>query len=445
MWPAAVLVALAVVVWSASLASPTAQAAPSATASAARAVTAAATPAPRVKGLPARPTFDPRAFPGSSAAAVRQQAAQCVVPQKLGVVYLIDDSGSMGSNDYEKLRASAVELGMREVGAGGVVAGIRFADTASTIFGATDLATTPAPGVDAIRAPLKSLGGTGYSNAFAAAKTQLASFPATVDQKIVVLLSDGEPTDGFNAATEVPALGARIYPIGFGSADNAQLAQIAGLSGGLTQAVASDQSTQGAISRAVASARCQPVDAPETFDLAPGQSRRVPFTIPANQPSFSAIATWGKGAIDVTLVRPDGTLMAPGATNPTESLEVTASTARAAVTSPPAGVWTVVLKAKQENVRKISVAIDLLGGGNQQHPMENEPSPLGEGCTTSFTANQRVAWSRCFRAIEGGVESTEPVRIAGIDLTPVDGKPIRILSAGGRLESDNVDVSIFAR
>jgi hypothetical protein len=387
---------------------------------------------------------DPSAFPGASARAVRAQAAQCTVPQRLGVTFVIDDSGSMDSNDPDVLRANAVDLGLRELGPSGYASALRFSDTPSALFGATDLGAAPAPTADSIKAQLQSLGGTDYIEAFTAAKDQLATFPATVDQKIVVLLSDGQPTDGFDTQVDaqLKSLGVRVFPIGFGDADNGLLAEIAAKSGGISQSVVSGEQTQGAIGRAIAAARCQQVDLPETFDLAPGQTRKVSFSTPANLPSFSALATWAKGQIDVTLQRPDGSAFAPGQLRQGETLDPGATSARATATAPPAGRWTVILTAKAENAKQVSVSIDLIGGGTQDHQLEKQPDPLHAGCTTEAVIQGRVAWSRCFEPIPGGVHSTVPIRIAGIDVAPLDGHDVKLLTSG-LMKSEKAQVSLF--
>jgi hypothetical protein len=380
------------------------------------------------------------------AAAPAQAPPTCTPPTQLGIVYVLDDSGSMASTDRDKLRGVGAGLGLREQRAG-IAAAVRFASTAGPIFAPTDLATANIAALDQqIQSGLRSSGGTNFDEAFTAAQAQLAAMPATVDKKAVVFLSDGDASGAYSADLAIANAGIPIVTIGFGSRTSDDLRQIATRSGGVYQHVGSAGEVQGAMARSVAFLNCQAIDAPETVDMAPGSTRDFPFAVTAGTQAFNALATWGDGQVTARLIRPDGSVMGPGATAPNETFEEQASFVRATSAQPAAGGWKVRLVAGAQNPSSVRVSIDLIGDGGARldHPLEARPLPAGPGCETEVTATGRVAWSRCFRRITGGWQSAFPVRIGGIDVVPRRGSSISILREG-RLVARDAQLSVFSR
>ncbi len=372
----------------------------------------------------------------------RSQVPGCTVPKQLGVVFVIDDSGSMLGSDPDKLRGAAVGNGLQELGVGSVASTVRFATTASVVTAPTVLDAASIASVGAAAAAgLKSTGGTSYDAAFTAAKAQLDAMPATVDRKAVVFLSDGEPTGTFTSADAIISAGIPIYPIGFDAASGGVLSELATRSGGVVSAGGTAAQAQGAMARAVAYLRCRVVNEPETFDLPPGGSRDIPVDVPAGAQALNVLASWDKGALTVQLLRPDGSVLDGGSLRAGESYEPRPTSVRVGVATPTPGKWSVRLTAPGGNAETIQVSIDVLGDGATQHPMNRRPQPEAAGCETEVNILGRVAWSRCLRPAPGGYTSERPVRLAGIDFTPAAGKPIKLLTSG-KLESDNVTVSV---
>lgn len=76
-------------------------------------------------------------------------------------------------------------------------------------------------------------------------------------------------------------------------------------------------------------------------------------------------------------------------------------------------------------------------------PETGPPPSLGGSCQTNVRVRNRAIWSRCLRPVTGGFRSTEPIRVAGIDIAPQRGKDV-LVRADGRIISDDASVSLTA-
>ncbi len=361
--------------------------------------------------------------------------APCTPPQKLGVVFVIDDSSSMDGNDPQDLRGQGVGLGLKELGATKVAALSNFGSTAAQVFAPTELndANIPQLAQQAAARP-GGKGGTDYEKAFTEAKRQLDAMPPGVDRKGVVFLSDGEPNSAYTADKAIADAGIPIYPIGFGSADNLELQTIAQSSHGIASFASTPGEVQGAMARAIGLLSCTKVDSPEIVTIPPGGTRDVPFDVPGGTAAFRALASWGGGQVTARLVRPDGSVLGPGTAGPGEAFEETATYIRASATNPKPGRYKVRLTAAGTNPASVNVSVDLIGGGNLDHPLNSRPQPAGPGCQTEVKIYGRIAWSTCLRTTPGGYRATVPVRIAGLDFDPDSGEAIT-LSRSGELKT----------
>ena len=154
------------------------------------------------------------------------------MPKKLGMVFVVDDSGSMADNDPNALRGSATDIGIAQLPDGAVAAVSRFSDVAQTIFNPAELnPASRAASRQAVGSALESSGGTDYDEAFSEAKHQLDAMQG-VDRRAVVFLSDGEPNFSYTADQPIAAAGIPIFTLGFAEAPPAELAGIAQRSGG---------------------------------------------------------------------------------------------------------------------------------------------------------------------------------------------------------------------
>ena len=117
------------------------------------------------------------------------------IPEHVGVVFLIDDSGSMGENDRADLRYTAVRLFVSLLSGGDAVAAIRFADDSALILPESVEISRSQSKISIVES-IQPVIADGYTNVLAA--IQLAD--QTLDnglfehrKTIVILLTDGKP------------------------------------------------------------------------------------------------------------------------------------------------------------------------------------------------------------------------------------------------------------
>lgn len=354
--------------------------------------------------------------PGDAAA-----QAGCVPPAQLGIVFVIDDSGSMEDNDPDLLRATAVEIGLRGAPRGTVAATVAFSDSATVVQPPTVLTDANVADLGtAVRSGLRSYGETNYDDAFMRASDALAAMPPTVDRRAVVFISDGKPTSSYDAHLPIAAAGVPIHTIGFGSAAPQELVDISAASpGGTALSVTSVGEVQSVVGRLLAGLTCQGLLGGQVVTLAPGQETRVPFDVAPDNANLEALATWSNASVSVWLERPDLTLLAAGRTRRGETFEAGATFARATSELPDTGRWNVVLKSSSSV--PVNVVIDFLG--KKFGTPAYGPPPLDPGCTAPGATNQvsilgRSVWSPCIIPEGGGYRSRGVTRINGLDIRP---------------------------
>ncbi|MBL7162784.1 MAG: VWA domain-containing protein [Anaerolineales bacterium] len=116
-------------------------------------------------------------------------------PKNVCVIFLIDDSGSMGDNDRTDLRYTAARLFVSALGEGDAVAAIRFATSSSLILPEC-MQITDAQSKESILEALQPVSPDGYTNVLAAFRQtdQLLSQEQFGERKnVVILLTDGKP------------------------------------------------------------------------------------------------------------------------------------------------------------------------------------------------------------------------------------------------------------
>src|SRR3954454_24433190 len=107
------------------------------------------------------------AVPGGAVAGPTDPGGVCTVPKKLGMVFVIDDSGAMADNDPNALRGAATDIGIAQLPDGAVAAVSRFSDRAESIFNPAELNAASRNGSrTAVGSALESSGGTDYDAAF---------------------------------------------------------------------------------------------------------------------------------------------------------------------------------------------------------------------------------------------------------------------------------------
>jgi von Willebrand factor type A domain-containing protein len=330
-------------------------------------------------------------------------ATTCTTPSKLGVVFVTDDSGSMELSDPTHLRARAVAVGLDQLPDGSLAAETSFNEFSEELFGVTSVDASSRPTLKAAATRLYDYGNTDYEEAFLGGRAELAKM-AGADKKAIVFLSDGAPNSlAFNADEQIAATGTPIYTIGLGVAGNPEaeaiLGHIAAGSGAQYYSAESAGQLQPIFARIVAALTCGAETLSETFPLAPGASRSVPFTIEPNDGEFRALAAWSSGKVSVTAQRPDSTTMAPGSTLTGEALVNEPTYALLTAKDPLVGPWQLKLTADQTNIGDVDVSIDVFKKGIPDPP----PPPPAEGrhldpCIESFPGPVK---SKDFKAFGG--------------------------------------------
>jgi len=285
-------------------------------------------------------------------------ADACTPPTKLGVVFILDNSGSMGSTDPERLRATAAGVGLDQMPDGAQAAVSGFDNFGAEILPPTELHGDRGILKQKILSGTFDGGGTDYEQAFLEAQRQLDALSPDVDKRAVVFLSDGEPnTTSYTADRQIADDGTPIYTIGFGSAPGAELNAIAARSGGQSFLVRSAGDAQYAFARVISLLTCDAEKTTDTFDLDPGETKTVDFDVDPSDEEFRALAAWSGGGVDVSLQRPDGSTLKPGTELSGETFVAGDTYANARGFEPAPGQWRVKLTASAANIDSVSVSI----------------------------------------------------------------------------------------
>lgn len=273
---------------------------------------------------------------------VADLAFGCTRPDRLGLGFVIDDSGSMRSNDPGYLRVDAVDVAFDQAPDGTVVAGSGFNDSATTLIPTTELTSSNRSGLlDDMRSKLFPYGNTDYDAAFAEGKGRLDAVSA--DRKALIFLSDGEPSWEYDADLELARVGIPVFAVGFAEAPPEELQNIAARSsGGAAFAIQTVSQARAIFARIVAGLQCDVSLYSGDLSLAAGERREIPFTVSEGQ-RFRVLSTWSDGEVVVTLKRPDGTVFTT--TTPRAGENTRAGDADVTFTSdnPIPGTWLVIV------------------------------------------------------------------------------------------------------
>lgn len=308
------------------------------------------------------------------------RANVCTAPTRLGVVFVIDDSGSMSGNDPDRLRSQSVAVGLDQVPDGSLAGATRFSDGSSELFPVGTVDASTRPDMKSAADTIFSSGSTDFEAAFLGAQRQLGSM-STADKTAVIFLSDGRPnTELFTSDQPIGQAGTPIYTISLGSANRTIMADIAARSGGQTFDAQSAGDLQSIFARIVASLTCDAQTTTESFSLSPGTTRSIPFDVAANDGEFRALASWSGGGVTVTATRPDASQMAPGSLRTDEAFVDESTYALLSGRNPAAGRWQLNITADASNTSDVQVSIDVFKRQLTTQfplpdPVESQPSP----------------------------------------------------------------------
>ena len=201
----------------------------------------------------------------------------CTKPQKLGVVFVVDDSGSMTSNDPDKLAGTAVGIALDQLPDGSLTGVTQFSSDATTLIPPTEVNGASRQAIKTeLAAKLKQSGGTDFVDAFTNAKTLLDGL-TTADRKAIVFLTDGQATQPTDQ--QLQGLGAPVYVVGFGQSDEDVLKAIANVTGGTFTQAASAGDLQGVFGRTVASLTCDQHLLTTNVVLQRGEYKDISFVV----------------------------------------------------------------------------------------------------------------------------------------------------------------------
>jgi hypothetical protein len=336
---------------------------------------------------------------------------------------VLDDSGSMLDNDPDGLRGAAAGIGIDTLPDGSLVSGSKFADEATQLFAPTALTAANRPALKlAVASGLQSDGGTDYDAAFSEAQGELGAMGGA-DKRAVVFLSDGEPNFSYTADQPIDAAGVPIFAVGFGQVGAGELTGIARRSGGQAFSLRSSADAPSVFGRILSTLNCDIQQRDVDVNLKPGQTRVFPFTVNPGQPGFHALVTWLSGVLDVSLVRPDKTVLAPGSALPNESIAVTPTSADATVKTPPSGRWKIRLHAPKTAVKRVRLHLELWareapGTTTGEDPFGPPKPSGGGGCKYKLSLGSIQIEASCLKISGNVAKITGRIRVDGLDVSP---------------------------
>lgn len=227
----------------------------------------------------------------------------------MDIALILDSSGSMQSNDPQRLRISAAKVFADTMLNGDQAAVVGF-DTASYVaFPLQKLGPDRAP----VRAAIESIGESGGStNIVAGLNTAFNELSGSAEPgpKAAVLLTDGEHNQGDwdeGSYTQYATEGWPVFTVGLGSGINeTALRDIASATGGQYYALTDPNQLVQLYFTIQAAVSGSNVTTQDTFTLQQGQSRSTPTAIDPQQNSATFMVTWPGSEVVTTLVDPNG-------------------------------------------------------------------------------------------------------------------------------------------
>lgn len=239
----------------------------------------------------------------ASGSGPRANAAACVPVTNIEAI--IDDSGSMGGTDYNRLRKSAMDLLITKPGnANKTLGAVEFGTTATSLFTPMPIG----PNIATMQSTLDTRtqaddGVTNYNDAFTLAKTENPGAGARI------FLTDGGHNVDAYANGHTP--GPPTYVIGFGTVttagtDGARLQQIATDTGGKYYAQADSSSLQSVVNEIDSIFNCArpPVAFTDNFTAA-GQKKPHKRKLRRGTKRIEFVVSWGdpNSAFDIVGVQ----------------------------------------------------------------------------------------------------------------------------------------------
>lgn len=271
-------------------------------------------------------------------------------PKRLGVVFVLDDSGSNSETDPRLLRADATRVALGYLPSGTIVSAVKFGSFATTVLEPTPLTNANRePIALRVRQSLATSGATNYEAAFRQALELLNRTGAP--QKIVVFLSDGKPTSPYSTDQRIAGLRIQIHTVGYGPVRNLPvLIDIARRSGASYQPIDNVAEASNAFAAIINPYQCNRAIGDENGRAGRNRTFRAHFVVRKGLRGITAIASWTwQSTPSLELVRPDGTRLIPGRrlyqgeAIRKQGLQVV----RFDVTKPYPGRWTLIARSRK--------------------------------------------------------------------------------------------------
>jgi hypothetical protein len=343
--------------------------------------------------------------------------AGCTPPNKLGVVFVVDDSGSNLDNDPNELRRDAALAGVSSLPDGSLMSVSTFSGTATTPVPMTELtAANRGQLLAGVRdMPLtEEFNGTNYEAAFQDALGKLGQMSAA-DKRVVIFLTDGEPTEPFSSNSQIAATGVPIFSLGYGSSDHSVLAGISSPNGGKLYSLKTSADARSAFADIIDTLTCRSVFDPTDPRIPGGKTYERTFQVGTMTNYFRATVSWSTGArpASIEFVRPDGSAFpVSGPARGNEALVEGPGSVQLTVDNPVVGNWKV--RVKGDPNRPVKVEVDAATAA------DTNPGkcPSGVQGDQKVTIGEAVAYG-CFQKDDQGRYVTPyPARIGGFDADP---------------------------
>ena len=270
------------------------------------------------------------------------------------LVLVIDRSGSM---NFPPDKIGNAKLGAKIfvdlVSVGDKLGVVSFASTASVDFPIAEVANGTKAGAKTIIDGISADGATSIGGGLRAALNQVLAAGDPACQQVIVLLTNGRQNTGENPSTVLPDLkdaGIVVHTIGLGAdTDISLLSNIANETNGRFFPAASAAELFDAFSTLFAeSTENGGLISSALTPLMTGEGSEEIVTIDSLTPESTFLVTWpGVADIDLTLVRPDSTVITPATANVDPNITFASGSNHELYTvlSPQVGQWTMQIQA----------------------------------------------------------------------------------------------------
>ncbi|MCK4303685.1 MAG: VWA domain-containing protein, partial [Candidatus Eisenbacteria sp.] len=280
---------------------------------------------------------------------------------KVRAVVCLDRSGSMSGDKMTTAKAGGrlfVDL-TRDTDELGVSS---YADSPSVNY---NIALMAAANKTAAKTAIDALSVTGSTNIGGGLLTSLTMITGQgdpVSNEVIILLSDGQHNTGTHPNDVIPALQARgvtVYTIGLGAgADAALMSSIASQTGGNYYFAAGTAGLQAHFNSIFTDMRNDGMITKLSEDIAAGGTNTHTayvdaYTTVAGETTF--VLSWTSGDLDLTLKRPDGTVVGDSDADVTMHMKDTQSELYR-MSNPATGDWTMVVTSNVQTSYDLQVS-----------------------------------------------------------------------------------------